>query len=204
MQVNGGGTAAFGKRGDGLSDAELIDNSGKNSSGQGRIGRAIRSFFHRPPKMFGRANGATAPPPPDSPPAIRSADGRRAYQTEPRLGGHSSAEGGTIFFDGTGDLATESLFETKNISGAFDRERRVVLWMRAGDPTLRAVTIDGTSADTDEQLAREESGDTSEIDIALQEGFHVSRGKPEPPRRSMTGTIRPLMVWTVWTNPLCE
>jgi hypothetical protein len=41
-----------------------------------------------------------------------------------------------------------------------------------------------------------------EIEIALQEGFHISRGNPKRPRLSEIAP-RPLMVWTVWSNPLC-
>jgi hypothetical protein len=63
-------------------------------------------------------------------------------------------------------------------------------------------TIRGGAADKSAQLPNEQIETVDEIEIALQEGFHVSRGNPERPRMSEVAA-RPLMVWTVWNNPLC-
>lgn len=182
------------------------------NSGESRIGResfvgALRNFFHRPPKALHRANGAAAAPPlPDGSAAIRAADTQPDHQTQSRFGGSQSAEGGTIFFEGVDDLAAE--LQSDRLPGPQSSEPgheegpRVVLWMRCGDPTLRTTTIRGVAADKSTNPVGKQIETVDEVEIALQEGFHVSRGNPERPRLSEVAA-RPLQVWTVWTNPLC-
>jgi hypothetical protein len=200
---------------DQLHCADLDKSSGENpgeNSGESRIGKgsfvgALRNFFYRPPKELLCANGAAAtPPPPDGSAAIRSADAQPAHRTQSRFGGSQSAEGGTIFFEGVDDLAadlqSDRLLSLQRSEPDHEEGPRVVLWMRSGDPTLRTTMIRGVAADKSTNPVGEQIETVDEVEIALQEGFHVSRGNPERPRLSEVAA-RPLQVWTVWTNPVC-
>ncbi len=189
-----------------------LNESAAEGSSESRMGResfvgALCNFFHRPPKALLRANGAAAtPPPPDGSAAIRSGDTHLPHWTQSRPDGTQSPDGGTIFFEGADDLAAElqsaGLPDPQNSDWECEEGPRVVLWMRAGDPTLRTTTIRGVATDKSTEPVSEQIKTADEVEIALQEGFHVSRGNPER-RRLSAVAARPLMVWTVWTNPLC-
>lgn len=189
-----------------------LNESAAQASSETRFRResfvgALCNFFHRPPKELLRANGAAAtPPPPDGSAAIRSADTQPAHWTQSRSGGSQSAEGGTIFFEGDDDLAAElqsgRLPDPQDSDWEYDEGPRVVLWMRADDPTLRKTTIREVATDKSTKAVSEQIKTANEVEIALQEGFHVSRGNPEVSRLSRA-VARPLLVWTVWSNPLC-
>jgi hypothetical protein len=191
--------------------SEDATGSAAENSSKSRIGResfvgALRNFFHRPPKVLHRVDGAAAAPSlPDGSAAIRSADTQPAHRTQSRSGGSQSAEGGTIFLEEVDELAAE-LHSDRSLGLSNHAEReggpQEVLWMRAGDPTLRVATIRGRAADKCANLIDEQIETVDEVEIALQEGFHISRGNPERPRRPELAA-RPLRVWTVWTNPLC-
>jgi hypothetical protein len=214
--VDGGAAGYPEERGDGqvhcAAVSEDATGSATEDSSKTMIGResfvgAFRNFFHRPPKALHRVNGAAAAPSlPDGSAAIRSADTRPAHRTQSRSGGSRSAEGGTIFLEGVDDLAAELhsdrlLGLESNDAECEDGPQRV-LWMRADDPTLRVATIRGRAADKSANLIDEQIETVDEVEIALQEGFHISRGHPERSRRPELAAC-PLRVWTVWTNPLC-
>lgn len=183
------------------------ENSGESRAGKESFVACLRNFFYRPPKALLCANGAAAAPPPPNSPAIRSADTQPAHRTQSRSGGNHSADGGTFFFEAVDDLAaglqSDRLHSPQNSDWKCEEATRVVLWMRAGDPALRTTTIRGVAGDKSTRGVREEIETTDEIEIALQEGFHVSRGPERRPQLSEVAA-RPLMVWTVWTNPLCK
>jgi hypothetical protein len=214
--VDGGAAGYPEERGDGqvrcagLSEdatGGAADNSSKSRIGRESFVGVLRNFFHRPPKALHRVNGAAAAPSvPDGSAAIRSADTEPAHRTQSRSGGSQSAEGGTNFLEGVDDLAAELHSDRLVGLGSNDAEceggPQEVLWMRAGDPTLRVATIRGRAADKSANLIDEQIETVDEIEIALQEGFHLSRGNPKRPRPSELAP-RPLRVWTVWTNPLC-
>ena len=118
---------------------------------------------------------------------IRTADWLTAFRTQPRPGDSQPADGGTIFFE-TDESAQE--FQSEGLPSSEDEEwtdQRVVLWMRADDPTLRSVTIGGNTLALNTQLILEE------------ECPQPALGSPDAAEATF-----PLHVWTLWTNPFAE
>jgi hypothetical protein len=158
----------------------------------------IRELSDRSPEASGGANFAPADSPlPDNLWFIRLADWTPASRTQPRSGGGQPADGGTIFFEGADQFAEQ--FQSDPRLGLYSgeaepfSEQRIILWMRAGDDALRAVTLNGDSSrnSTKIQPARIESSTGSD----LQDSAEL--------RQTALNTASPLLVWTLWTNPLC-
>lgn len=170
---------------------------------------AVHGFSDRPPMAFGGTNRVLANPlPPDDLWYVRLADWLPAPKTQPRCGASRPADGGTIFFD---DLNFESLdaFAAELQSDArlglpaIDpeprSEQRVVLWMREGDTTLRAVVRGENSPAKNTTLIPEWVGSPEEF--PLPKGFLSARELRERSDAS-EAAASPLAVWTLWTSPL--
>jgi Sigma-54 interaction domain len=176
---------------------------GESGMGGELAASAIHEFSHRPPEGHVGANcAATSSSPPDNLWFVRLADWTTASRTKPRSGGSQPADGGTIFFEEVEEFAAEFQSDTRlglQSSGAEpERERQVVLWMRSGDPTLRAATIGGTSPQKATKIKPEKIEPIEELDFEGYQEF------PEPTRPTAQDTACPLLVWTLWTNPLSQ
>jgi hypothetical protein len=139
----------------------------------------LREFSDRPPEALADVNcAATIPPPPDNRWFVRLAAWPPSSRTQPRSGGSQLADGGTIYFEGVEEFAAEC-------------EQQVVLWMRSGDPTLRAASIDGAPPQKGTKIKPEKIKPIEELDF---QGY----------QEIAQDTACPLLVWTLWTNPLSQ
>jgi hypothetical protein len=155
---------------------------------------ALRDFSDRLPEVLAGANcAATLPPPPDNRWFVRLTDWP-ASRTQPRSGSGQPAYGGTIFFEEVDEFAAEFHSDTRLglQSGAETGDRqRVVLWMRSGDPTLRAASINGAPSQKGTKIQPEKIEPIEELDF---QGY----------QEIAQDTACPLKVWTLWTNPLSQ
>ena len=165
---------------------------------------ALREFSDRPPETLADANCAAAiPPPPDNLWFVRLAAWQPTSRTQPRSGGSQPAGGGTIFFQGADEFAVE-LHSNPRLglespdAAEQEREPRVVLWMRSGDPTLRAVTMDEKPWRKSSKMEPEKIELASEAEVLSMPDCQGILAFPPPVR----DTACPLLVWTLWTNPL--
>lgn len=118
---------------------------------------------------------------------IRTADWLTAFRTQPRPADSQPADGGTIFFET--DESAQEFQSDPGLPSIEDKrwtEQRVVLWMRADDPTLRSVAIGRTTLALNTQLILDKCPQTAP-------------GSPDAAE-----TMFPLHVWTLWTNPFAE
>jgi hypothetical protein len=70
--------------------------------------------------------------------------------------------------------------------------------MRSGNPTLRAATIDGKATQKGQKIEPEKIEPAEEADELNFSGrWQVSESE-----RIALDTACPLLVWTLWTNPL--
>lgn len=165
----------------------------------------LREVLDRPPRAPVSANcAATLPPPPDNPWFVRLADWPSSPRIQPRSGGSQSVDGGTSLLEG-GDEFAEKLQSNPQLGLEPDdaepqSEPRVALWMRSGSPTLRAAAIDGKAGQKAPKIEPEKIEAAEEADE-----WNL------PGRRQATGSERialhvacPLLVWTLWTNPLFQ
>jgi hypothetical protein len=165
----------------------------------------IRGFSDRPFVEFAGANcSANNPPPPDDLWHIRLADWLPASDAQPRSGGIQPADGGTIFFESVDEFSAELQFDARRglqpIKPKPETGQRVVLWMRNGDPELRAVTIGGRSPARGTKLIPEKIESAAEF--AFHEGFQIPRNLRERPQVFEAEAASPLAVWNLWANPL--
>jgi hypothetical protein len=159
---------------------------------------AIREFCDRPPKALVDVNcAATIPPPPDSRWFIRLADWPPSSRTQPRSEDGQTADGGTIYFEFEGveefaaEFQSDSRLGLQSSDAGPERKQQVVLWMRSGDPTLRAASIDGASPQKSRKIEPEKIEPIEELDF---QGY----------QEITQDTACPLLVWTLWTNPLSQ
>ena len=129
------------------------------------------------------------------------ADWPHSSRTQPRSGSSQSADGGTIFFEDVDEFAAEFHYDARLGPESGDagpqREPRVVLWMRSGNPTLRAATI-GEKATQKGLKIEPEKIEPAEANESI---FPGRQQVPESERMALD-VARPLLVWTLWTNPL--
>jgi Sigma-54 interaction domain len=164
---------------------------------------ALREVSDRPPRALASANcAATLPPPPDNPWFVRLADWPSTPRTQSRSGGSRSADGGTIFSEGVDEFAAKFHSNPRLGLEAGDAEPqsepRVALWMRSGNPTLRAATMDGKAGQKHLKIEPEK---IEPAEAADELNFPGRQQVPESERIALD-TARPLLVWTLWTNPL--
>lgn len=165
----------------------------------------LLEVLDRPPRAPVSANcAATLPPPPDNPWFVRLADWPSSPRIQPRSGGSQSVDGGTSLLEG-GDEFAEKLQSNPQLGLEPDdaepqSEPRVALWMRSGSPTLRAAAIDGKAGQKAPKIEPEKIEAAKEADE-----WNL------PDRRHLPGSERialhvacPLLVWTLWTNPLFQ
>jgi hypothetical protein len=166
---------------------------------------AVHEFSDRPPMAFVGAKSVPANPlPPDDLWYVRLADWLPAPQTQPRCGGSQQADGGTIFFEDVDAFAAEFRADAglglQTIDPEPESEQRVVLWMRDGDTTLRAVTIGGSSPAKGTKRIPEWIESPEEFE--LHEGFQTSQTVREHIPVYKAEAASPLSVWMLWANPL--
>jgi hypothetical protein len=175
--------------------------AGESETGEELAACALREFSDCPPEANVGANcAATLPPPPDNLWFVRLADWPPSSRTQPHSGSSQPADGGTIFFEGVDEFAakfhSDARLGLESSDAGPQREPRVVLWMRSGDPTLRGATIDGKAGRKGHTIEPEkiEPAEASELDFP--------RHQVPASERLALDTACPLLVWTLWTNPL--
>ena len=121
---------------------------------------------------------------------------------QPPSGGSQAANGGTIFFEEGDDFAAKFRSNPRLGMEPGDeepqREQRVVLWMRSGNPTLRATTIGGKSGQKAPKIEPEKIAPADDAD----ELNFPDRQQVLEFERIALDTACPLLVWTLWTNSL--
>jgi len=169
----------------------------------------LREVSDRPPRAPASANcAATLPPPPDNPWFVRLADWPSSPRIQPRSGGSQSVDGGTSLLEG-GDEFAAKFHSNPQLGLESDdaepqSEPRVALWMHSGNPTLRAATIDGKADGKAGQKAPKIEPEKIEAAEEADElNFPGRRQLPESERIALH-TACPLLVWTLWTNPLFQ
>ena len=148
------------------------------------------------------ANSAPADYPIPDPRFIRLTDWTPTARTQPRSGGGQPVDGGTIFFETGDELGAlegpnefmEDLQSNPQLGlhlGDAEpfTEPRVVLWMHASESVLRTVSING--AQTPSMIIEPE-----QIAPAKEFAFPENEVDHDIPSA--------LLVWTLWTNPLCQ
>ncbi len=179
--------------------------AGESRMGGNLAASAVHEFSDRPPMAFVGAKSVPANPlPPDDLWYVRLADWLPAPQTQPRCGGSQPADGGTIFFEDVDEFAAEFRADAglglQTIDPEPESEQRVVLWMREGDTTLRAVTIGGSSPAKSTKRNPEWIESSQEFEIP--EEFQTSQTVREHIPVSKAEAASPLVVWMLWANPL--
>jgi hypothetical protein len=168
---------------------------------------ALREFSDCPPKVLAGANcAATLPSPLDNLWFVRLADWPPSSRTQSRSGGSQPAEGGTIFSEGVDEFAAKfhsnSRLGLKLDDAEPQNEPRIALWMRSGNPTLRAATIDGKADGKAAQKGLKIEPEKIEPAKEADELNFPGRQQVPESERIALDTACPLFVWTLWTNPL--
>jgi hypothetical protein len=150
------------------------------------------------------ANCAPANSPPDNLWFIRLADWSPTSRTQPRSGGSQPADGETIFLERVDEFVEEFQANPRLGLQSLDfypeNPRRVVLWIRAGESALRAISIDNACSAKSTKLTPEKIESAEEF--AFYQDSQVSQNLCEHPQVSTADAGSPLAVWTLWTNPL--
>jgi hypothetical protein len=172
--------------------------AGESGTDRELAASAIREFSDRPLEALVDVNcAATSTPPPDNRWFVRLADWPPSSRTQSRSGGSQPADGGTIYFEFEGveefaaEFQSDSRLGLQSSDAGPEGEQQVVLWMRSGDPTLRAASIDGASPQKVRKIEPEKIKPIEELDF---QGY----------QEIAQDTACPLLVWTLWTNPLSQ
>jgi hypothetical protein len=123
-------------------------------------------------------------------------------RTQSRSGGSQPADGGTIFSEGVDEFAAKFHSNPRLGLEVGDAEPqsqpRVALWMRSGNPTLRVAMMDGKAG---QERLKIEPEKIEPAEAADDMNFQGHQQVPESERIALD-TACPLLVWTLWTNPL--
>lgn len=126
--------------------------TGEIGTGTELIARAIHRLSHRSPQAFLRVNCAAIPPERMASELLGHQKGSRSRATQPRPGHFQLAEGGTIFFEGLGNLSAEAQLALLRVlqeiesppTGCDDSIRSDVRLIATTNRDLRAAAADGT------------------------------------------------------------